>query len=99
MPGEVLAEFSRGLEQDYRRTVQTFLALQTRGDERAHDTLRLLRARLAAHGVPDRRGLTTGLNILRDTDLRDALPQITLPALVVAGEHDRLDRGDRRRQA
>jgi len=90
MPGEVLAEFSRGLEQDYRRTVQTFLALQTRGDERAHDTLRLLRARLAAHGVPDRRGLTTGLNILRDTDLRDALPQITLPALVVAGEHDRL---------
>jgi pimeloyl-[acyl-carrier protein] methyl ester esterase len=90
LPAAVLDEFSRGLEQDYRRTVQTFLALQARGDERAQDALRLLRARLAAHGVPDRRGLATGLDILRDTDLREALPQITLPALVVAGEHDRL---------
>jgi len=87
---EVLAEFTRGLEQDYRRTVHNFLALQTRGDERAHETLRLLRAGLAAHGEPDRRSLAAGLDILRDTDLRDALPHITLPALVVAGEHDRL---------
>jgi len=88
-PG-VLDEFTRGLEQDYRRTVQDFLALQTRGDERAHETLRLLRARLALHGEPDRRGLATGLDILRDADLRDALPQIALPSLVVAGERDRL---------
>jgi pimeloyl-[acyl-carrier protein] methyl ester esterase len=90
LPAEVLGQFTRGLEQDYRRTVQNFLALQTRGDERAHETLRLLRARLALHGEPDRRGLAIGLDILRDADLRDALPHITLPALVVAGEHDRL---------
>jgi pimeloyl-[acyl-carrier protein] methyl ester esterase len=90
LPAGVLADFSRGLEHDYRRTVQSFLALQTRGDERAQATLRLLRARLAAHGEPDRRGLAAGLDILRDADLRDALPHVALPALVVAGEHDRL---------
>ena len=86
----VLDEFSAGLAGDYRRTVQNFLALQTRGDEHALDTLRQLRRRLAMHGEPDRAALATGLEILREADLRDALPRVTLPALVVAGEHDRL---------
>lgn len=86
----VLDEFSRGLAGDYRRTVQDFLVLQTRGDEHALETLRMLRGKLHAHGEPDPRALATGLDILRHADLRDALPRITLPALVIAGEHDRL---------
>jgi pimeloyl-[acyl-carrier protein] methyl ester esterase len=86
----VLDEFSRGLALDYRRTVQNFLALQTRGDEHALETLRLMRSRLAAHGEPDRRALATGLDVLRGADLRDQLPRVTLPALVIAGDHDRL---------
>jgi pimeloyl-[acyl-carrier protein] methyl ester esterase len=87
---EVLHEFSRGLELDYWRTVQNFLALQTRGDEHAPETLRTLRSKLVSHGEPDRRALAAGLDVLRGADLRDALPRITLPALVIAGEHDRL---------
>lgn len=86
----VLDEFTRGLVQDYRRTVQNFLALQTRGDEHALDTLRQLRSRLATHGEPDPRALATGLDILRHADLREAVPRIALPSLVIAGEHDRL---------
>jgi pimeloyl-[acyl-carrier protein] methyl ester esterase len=86
----VLDEFSRGLALDYRRTVRDFLALQTRGDEHALETLRLLRSRLASHGEPDQRALATGLDVLRSADLRDALPRVALPALVIAGEHDRL---------
>ena len=39
---------------------------------------------------PTGRALAAGLGILREADLRDALPRITLPALVIAGEHDRL---------
>jgi pimeloyl-[acyl-carrier protein] methyl ester esterase len=90
LPAAVLEEFTRGLAADYRRTVQNFLALQTRGDEHAGATLRLLRARLAAHGEPDPRALAAGLAVLREADLRDALPQIALPSLVIAGQHDRL---------
>ena len=90
LPAAVLEEFTRGLAQDYRRTVQNFLALQTRGDEHASGTLRLLRNGLDSHGAPDQRALATGLDILRNADLRDALPRIALPALVLAGEHDRL---------
>jgi pimeloyl-[acyl-carrier protein] methyl ester esterase len=86
----VLDEFTRGLAGDYRRTVQNFLSLQTRGDERALEALRLLRSRLAAHGEPDQRALATGLEILRSADLREVLPRVALPALVIAGEYDRL---------
>lgn len=90
MQPDVLAEFADGLAQDYRRTVQNFLALQTRGDENATETLRQLRARLSSHGEPDPAALAAGLAILRDADLRAELARITLPTLVVAGEHDRL---------
>jgi pimeloyl-[acyl-carrier protein] methyl ester esterase len=86
----VLDEFTRGLAADYRRTVQNFLALQTRGDEHSLETLRTMRGNLASHGEPEPRALATGLEILRNADLRGALHRIALPSLVIAGEHDRL---------
>jgi pimeloyl-[acyl-carrier protein] methyl ester esterase len=90
MRAELLGEFAHGLASDHARTVQNFLALQARGDERHSATLRMLRRQLAAHGAPDVRSLEAGLAILRDADLRDELPRIAQPALVIAGEHDRL---------
>lgn len=90
MQAAVLDEFARGLAGDHRRTVQNFLALQTRGDERSLETLRLMRRNLEAHGPPDTRALEAGLEILRKTDLRQALAGIALPTLVIAGDHDRL---------
>jgi pimeloyl-[acyl-carrier protein] methyl ester esterase len=90
MPAEVLEEFARGLESDYRGTVQNFLALQTRGDEHSRETLRQLRRSLEAHGPPDVQALAAGLRILRSADLRDGLSGIALPSLVISGEHDRL---------
>jgi pimeloyl-[acyl-carrier protein] methyl ester esterase len=90
MQAAVLGEFARGLAGDHRATVQNFLALQTRGDERSLETLRLLRRNLEAHGPPDTRALEAGLEILSTTDLREALAGIALPTLVIAGDHDRL---------
>ena len=87
---ELLAEFARGLASDHRATVQNFLALQTRGDERAHETLRQLRRSLDAHGPPDAAALEAGLAILGSADLRSALPRIAVPTLVIAGDHDRI---------
>ena len=98
MRRDVLDLFAQGLATDYQRTVHDFLALQTRGDERSTETLRVLRSRLASHGTPDLRALETGLSILRVSDLRDVLPRIGLPALVVAGEHDRLTPPDAGRE-
>ncbi len=85
-----LARFADDLQQDYRTTVQQFLALQVQGDDCARAVLRDLRARVFAHGQPHPDGLAGGLAILRDTDLREALPAIDVPARIIMGQHDRL---------
>ena len=88
-PG-TLEDFGRGLVGDYDRTVRDFLALHVHGAADPQSTLRQLRASLRDQPAPDPRALAAGLEILRRTDLRSALPGIDVPALVIAGTHDRL---------
>lgn len=90
MTPQVLANFGARLRNDYRTTVQEFLALQVRGDERELASLRELRQRLTAGGLPEPAALEAGLEILASTDLRNSLTQLSLPALIVAGQHDRV---------
>ena len=90
LAAETLAEFAAALQQDYTLTLRRFLALQVRGSERERELLAALRGALASRGVPDLGALQAGLEILRDCDLRGALPGIHQPALVVAGERDTL---------
>lgn len=90
MHRDVFDGFARDLAADDRRTVQNFLALQARGDERSQEALRLLRRGVAAHDAADPQALAAGLSILRIADLRADLPQIGQPSLVIAGDRDRL---------
>jgi pimeloyl-[acyl-carrier protein] methyl ester esterase len=90
MPPSLLQEFMAELQCDYRSCVQRFLALQVRSGARARETLRQLRAALAARGYPDAGSLAAGLEILHNCDLRDAIQEIELPTLVMAGNYDRL---------
>jgi pimeloyl-ACP methyl ester carboxylesterase len=74
-------------------TVQSFLALQTRGDEHALDRhLRLLRSRLAvARRTGSGARSRIGLEVLRKhRPARRRCRASPYPALVIAGEHDRL---------
>ena len=89
-PPERLAAQADGLETDYRRTVSDFLELQVRGSAGGAEALELLRAALFAHGYPALAALARGLDLLRETDLRPLLPDITLPTLVIAGQYDRI---------
>ena len=90
MPPEQLQEFAAGLTQDYRDTLLRFLSLQVRGDDTGRATLRELRGSLFAHGEPEQASLATGLELLRTSDLRSRIKEITIPTLVIAGGHDRL---------
>jgi len=90
MPPEQLREFAGGLAHDYQDTLQRFLSLQVRGDESARAALRELRESLFARGEPDTASLAVGLEILKDSDLRDRLRNVSLPTLVLAGGYDRL---------
>jgi pimeloyl-[acyl-carrier protein] methyl ester esterase len=90
MPEEELAQFAASLRDDYRSTLQRFLAVQSRGSASAREELRGLREALFAHGDPDPRALAGGLEILRGADLRPALRRIAQPTLVLHGARDTL---------
>ncbi len=93
MAKDVFAHFFARLHENHVRTVEDFLSLQVRGDAQAGDALRRLKESLLQHpAVAD--ALYEGLNILRDTDLRPALSELKLPALVISGEYDRITHPD-----
>jgi pimeloyl-[acyl-carrier protein] methyl ester esterase len=84
----VLDGFAHGLTRDYRATLQRFLVLQAQGDTAARTVLRKLRERILMRGEPDVAALEAGLRILQETDLRDNLPHIAQPALILHGGCD-----------
>jgi pimeloyl-[acyl-carrier protein] methyl ester esterase len=90
MPQETLAQFAAELEKNHAATLRRFLALQVRGSEGERELLGALREKLFSRSEPHLDALRGGLAILRDADLRKVLPQITQPALVIAGERDKL---------
>jgi len=86
----VLAGFSAGLGQDYRGTIERFLALEAMGSEHVRSELRELKAHVFERGEPAASALERGLDILQTADLRAALPRIAVPSLWIAGRRDRL---------
>jgi pimeloyl-[acyl-carrier protein] methyl ester esterase len=90
MAPATLAGFAAGLAQDHRKAVRDFLSLQVRGDRRAAAILPEIRRLLAEGGGPAPSALAAGLGVLAETDLRPQLATLPQPALVIAGERDRL---------
>ena len=90
MPQETLLQFAADLEKDHTATLRRFLVLQVRGSEGERELLASLRESLFSCGEPEPDALRGGLEILRDLDMRDELPEIKQPSLVIAGERDRL---------
>jgi pimeloyl-[acyl-carrier protein] methyl ester esterase len=90
MEPATLAGFATHLAKDWRKTVQDFLGLQARGDEKQLETLRELKRIVFQHGEPNGAALAAGLEILRTVDLREHVGRIRVPTLVVSGQYDRL---------
>lgn len=90
MPEKELEQFAASLRDNYKTTLQRFLAIQSRGSERAREELRSLREALFAHGDPEPAALAGGLEILRSADLRPLLADIHQRTLVLHGERDTL---------
>ena len=90
MKASVINKMAVQLRDDYRRTVSDFLELQVRGSAQGASVLEQLRKALVAHGEARPEALEAGLNTLSTTDLRATLPHVRAPALVIAGQHDRI---------
>jgi pimeloyl-[acyl-carrier protein] methyl ester esterase len=72
------------------RAIDEFQHLQVRGlaPRTARLALGKLRAALVRHGAPLPNALSSGLERLRQGDLRSSLRLVAAPALVIAGERD-----------
>lgn len=86
----VLAEFGAGLQRDYRRAIERFLALELIGCANAQSMLRDFKARAFERGAPALRVLVDGLRVIETADLRARLHELSMPSLWIAGRRDRL---------
>jgi len=87
---EIFEQFDAGLRNDWRATIERFLALEALGSEHTQACLHELRARVFERGEPALAALETGMHVLETTDLRSRLPQLAVPSLWLAGRRDRL---------
>lgn len=90
MSREVFDDFAAGLRQDWRGTLERFIALEAFGSDHAKEELRTLRDGLFARGEPAAEVLADGLRLLQDADLRSDLPGMPVPSLWLAGRRDRV---------
>lgn len=87
---EIFRDFAAGLRNDYRGTLDRFVALEAFGSEHAREEIRTLRDGLFERCEPAASVLADGLVLLETADLRDALPGLRVPSLWLAGRRDRL---------
>jgi pimeloyl-[acyl-carrier protein] methyl ester esterase len=85
-----LRAFGAALIEDSEATLLRFLSLQTRGMDGQKPLLQALRKTLFAAPPASGEALASGLRMLRDTDLREELPALAQPALVLHGALDTL---------
>ncbi|MHA7848981.1 pimeloyl-ACP methyl ester esterase BioH [Serratia sp. D1N4] len=87
---EVLSGFKQQLSEDFNRTVERFLALQTLGTESARQDARLLKTVVLNQPMPGVAVLNSGLDILRTVDQRQQLAKPAMPVLRIYGYLDGL---------
>jgi pimeloyl-[acyl-carrier protein] methyl ester esterase len=88
MPLTSLQQFADELVRDRATLLRHFLALMVRGSIKEREVLSFLRWCQSSREKSDLTALESGLNILREVDLRAELPYILQPALIICGEHD-----------
>jgi pimeloyl-[acyl-carrier protein] methyl ester esterase len=90
MEAGVFVQFADQVANDYQATMGKFLGLQAFGGDSPRELIRQLRERFALRPQPDRQALQQALDILLTTDLRECLPGLTQPVLVLHGDRDTL---------
>lgn len=87
---QTLHQFQMELHDDFQRTVERFLALQTLGSRTAREDIRRMKEVVLAQPIPSLEVLEGGLEILCTIDLRNALCQLGIPFLRIYGQLDAL---------
>jgi pimeloyl-[acyl-carrier protein] methyl ester esterase len=90
LPAATLRQFAAQLERDPGQTIADFLELQVRGSLDAAAVRATLQSAVQRHGAAHPDALAAGLALLEHNDLRALARRIDVPALVIAGQYDRV---------
>jgi pimeloyl-[acyl-carrier protein] methyl ester esterase len=90
MSESTMSQFAASLAADWQGTLKRFISLQVQGGAEARALAKTLSQELFLHGEPSLAALQEGLAILRDTDLREQINQLTCPVLLQFGNRDTL---------
>jgi pimeloyl-[acyl-carrier protein] methyl ester esterase len=82
--------FREVLEQDWQQTLSDFVWLQLRGSRNAEAAQKIIETALAQQGAPRHEALLNGMYVLHTKDLRQRVPQIRQPVLIISGQNDRV---------
>ncbi len=83
---QALVEFSKAVDSDPKSALKRFIALFNQNDVNSRSIGRAL----TGSELPCSAVLSAGLALLRDTDLRELVPKIAQPTLLLHGGHDPL---------
>jgi len=86
----VFKQFASDLEKNQEKTIRRFLALQVKGADDVMPVARQLLHSIESRGMASEQALTAGLQILLDSDLRQALRTIDSPLHWLLGAKDAL---------
>jgi pimeloyl-[acyl-carrier protein] methyl ester esterase len=90
MDAGTLGRFHDDLLADPAVTLDRFLALQVRGSIGARDCLRTLRREVSWRPAANPAALALGLDLLRDSDVRERIGSLACPTLWLFGQRDTL---------
>jgi len=89
LPATQVRALARNLGRNFERTLGDFFALQFEGETMPKERYReIIRFAVRQGQLPSPDAALASLDALRDEDLRDLLPAIDAPALVIHGELD-----------
>ena len=85
-----MSNLSQRFEDDYKTALKRFLLLQAGTDANARANAKSTLAKIQHHPSPSWPTLESGLNLLRQTDLRNTATEISTPTQIIVGRDDRV---------
>ena len=82
--------FASNVNHDYKHAMMQFLTLQCMKAKDARNTIKQLRQTFETKPTPTQTTLNRALHILLESDLRDEVPNIRKPTLLIHGDRDTL---------
>ncbi len=86
----LLHQFQHQLAQDYKKTIERFLAIQAMGSATARQDIKAIRQAIHDYPEPAKKALSEGLKLLSSEDLRTEISRIKQPTLRLYGRLDSL---------